>query len=625
MILALDGGKYLHTAYAVSNIPEEFEASDWSLTSQEGMGYIGTFIDSSSTEDTDPTKYSWDELLDTEVDDTDSDGVLPPADFQAQIDALQDQINILQGAKDNLQASINKQAVNISSAADVGTNAQNIANAANDIATATNQYFWADTNGVHISNEESNPDGDRNTLYNTIGMLFRKGANYLLAILAGGASGTDPKGLAIYDGAGNNASNVVASFTDSGAVIGKNATGESRSSISNAGMQIIQNVNGTDVPIANLGYGEGYDDYGNLVDAPFYTLGERVAGSSVGNYSVAEGDQTLASGYASHAEGGTGSEATGMYAHSEGQAYAEGAWSHAENVAGAEGEYSHAEGAGTTDAEGTYAHAEGSSNANSPYTHAEGYQTYANGNYSHSEGQNTTAYGTAGHAEGFSTRTEGNYSHAQNKGTQALGRSATALGEYNEQDIPAGDADTRATYAVIVGNGTNSSNRSNALTVDWAGNVDIASGASYKINGTALAASDVGAVPTTRTVNSKALSSDITLSASDVGAVPSSDITGSMSANYTGKYTMGKCTILTGSVTVTVNSSNTNVDKAVSFGSDTFKYTPAIELTMANIGGSYYQRCTAAGPSTTGFTCRVRAGGAPGDVLVMWVAIGELV
>lgn len=35
-----------------------------------------------------------------------------------------------------------------------------------------------------------------------------------------------------------------------------------------------------------------------------------------------------------------------------------------------------------------------------------------------------------------------------------------------------------------------------------------------------LSASDVGAVPTTRTVNSKALSSDITLSASDVGAEP---------------------------------------------------------------------------------------------------------
>lgn len=36
-----------------------------------------------------------------------------------------------------------------------------------------------------------------------------------------------------------------------------------------------------------------------------------------------------------------------------------------------------------------------------------------------------------------------------------------------------------------------------------------------------LSASDVGAVPTTRTVNGKALSSNITLSASDVSALPS--------------------------------------------------------------------------------------------------------
>ena len=40
----------------------------------------------------------------------------------------------------------------------------------------------------------------------------------------------------------------------------------------------------------------------------------------------------------------------------------------------------------------------------------------------------------------------------------------------------------------------------------------------------AYTASDVGAVPTTRKVNSKALSADITLSASDVGAVPTTDI-----------------------------------------------------------------------------------------------------
>ena len=49
-----------------------------------------------------------------------------------------------------------------------------------------------------------------------------------------------------------------------------------------------------------------------------------------------------------------------------------------------------------------------------------------------------------------------------------------------------------------------------------------------------LGASDVGAVPTTRTVNGKALSSDITLSANDVGALPISGgtLTGSLSGQY---------------------------------------------------------------------------------------------
>jgi len=83
------------------------------------------------------------------------------------------------------------------------------------------------------------------------------------------------------------------------------------------------------------------------------------------------------------------------------------------------------------------------------------------------------------------------------------------------------------------------------VTADDSGSVNIPSGQSYKIDGIALTYSDVGAdasgaaatvqgnlnthtgytttahggiVPSTRTINSKALSSDITLSASDVGA-----------------------------------------------------------------------------------------------------------
>ena len=63
----------------------------------------------------------------------------------------------------------------------------------------------------------------------------------------------------------------------------------------------------------------------------------------------------------------------------------------------------------------------------------------------------------------------------------------------------------------VIGNGTSSSQRSNALTVDESGNVNIASGASYKINGVALSASDVGAQPTLvsgtniKTVNNNSL------------------------------------------------------------------------------------------------------------------------
>lgn len=63
-----------------------------------------------------------------------------------------------------------------------------------------------------------------------------------------------------------------------------------------------------------------------------------------------------------------------------------------------------------------------------------------------------------------------------------------------------------------------------AATIDLSGYVPTSRTVNSKaLSGNiTLAASDVGAVPTTRTVNSKALSADISLSASDVSAIPSS-------------------------------------------------------------------------------------------------------
>ena len=194
--------------------------------------------------------------------------------------------------------------------------------------------------------------------------------------------------------------------------------------------------NGT--TIAHLGYGPGTDGGGGTSDAPYYTLGYRTG--TVGNYSVAEGEGSEASGYVSHVEGG---------------------------VCKATGTYSHAEGFYNT-ASKTAAHAEGSNcTASDNYAHAEGAHSTASGGTSHAEGSYCTASGVSSHAEGAYTIASGDYSHAQNAYTKASSDHQTALGKFNVEDA----ADT---YAVIVGNGTFDNARSNALTVDWSGNVEAA-------------------------------------------------------------------------------------------------------------------------------------------------------
>lgn len=69
--------------------------------------------------------------------------------------------------------------------------------------------------------------------------------------------------------------------------------------------------------------------------------------------------------------------------------------------------------------------------------------------------------------------TNASYSHAQNLGTIAQGKSQTAIGEYNIAQGTWQRLD--AEHAFIIGNGTSTTSRSNALTVDWNGNL-VASG-----------------------------------------------------------------------------------------------------------------------------------------------------
>lgn len=93
-----------------------------------------------------------------------------------------------------------------------------------------------------------------------------------------------------------------------------------------------------------------------------------------------------------------------------------GEYSHAEGFDTiASGAYSHAE-AFKTIAEGAYAHAEGSqTKATGLSSHAEGDEVEAKGSYSHAEGHFTTSLGLRSHVEGMHTIATGAMSHVQGK------------------------------------------------------------------------------------------------------------------------------------------------------------------------------------------------------------------
>ena len=135
----------------------------------------------------------------------------------------------------------------------------------------------------------------------------------------------------------------------------------------------------------------------------------------------------------------------------------------------ASGKSSHAEGWGTT-ANGYGAHAEGcDTTANGNSAHAEGNSTQVFGDFSHAEGCDTTVTvsGLSSHAEGSKTEVSGSCSHAEGFFTIASGNFQHVQGRCNIED-------TENRYAHIVGNGTYDGSyletRSNAHTLDWNGN-----------------------------------------------------------------------------------------------------------------------------------------------------------
>lgn len=197
------------------------------------------------------------------------------------------------------------------------------------------QYFWFESNsssawgsGAHVTlypesqfTDSTSPNymKGQNIIMNTDGFSIRNGALPMMVL--------DNDSL------------------DFNAVDTSSGTCTTMATFGLSGMQIYsRNSNNNLVQLANLGYGQGYNKSGQLVDAPYYTLGTRRS-ALIGNYSLAEGENTTAAGYASHAEGietyaiatathteGWDARAYGLASHTEGMyCTSEGKCSHAQN------------------------------------------------------------------------------------------------------------------------------------------------------------------------------------------------------------------------------------------------------------------------------------------------------
>ena len=185
-----------------------------------------------------------------------------------------------------------------------------------------------------------------------------------------------------------------------------------------------------------------------------YVEAGRKAGTTEGANSTAEGTNTTSSGSNSHAEGYN---------------------------TNATGNASHAEGSGTTTS-AACSHAEGqNSQATSTSAHAEGTSSKASGGSSHAEGSGTTASGSNSHAEGEGTKANHQDSHAEGSHTQTGNNFQHVQGKFN-----VGKADT----AFEIGNGTGSSNRSNAFEIDWNGNATFAGDVIATVDGVTIPLSD---------------------------------------------------------------------------------------------------------------------------------------
>lgn len=135
--------------------------------------------------------------------------------------------------------------------------AQEVADEAKNVAEAINQHFWTDGSGIHVTQEEKEDfatNGGPNILVNSSGVLLRNALTWL--------SQFTPGSVAFYDGNGNTASHLMASFGPTG--VRQYVAGVLRSLLDASGLTVYDE-SGNDVASFGSTSRVGKADEGHIV------------------------------------------------------------------------------------------------------------------------------------------------------------------------------------------------------------------------------------------------------------------------------------------------------------------------------------------------------------------------
>ena len=141
---------------------------------------------------------------------------------------------------------------------------------------ATNQLVWKDDNGVHVAEDQEQTGA--NLLANSLGVILRLGQNILAAMTQ--------SAFTIYDGLGNAASNVLASFGTT-TTIGSADGAHSRMVLDSTSLRLTEPTSSQDTAV-RIGYGEFFDSSFQPVNGGYIEAGTSNVAEAPNSIAVGE-------------------------------------------------------------------------------------------------------------------------------------------------------------------------------------------------------------------------------------------------------------------------------------------------------------------------------------------------